>query len=67
MAVDHPVAAVVEDRFRLLVPSHPRGPPQFGELGDRYALLEDVGIGEVEARPERTAALDCRQDDHLLV
>ncbi len=33
VAADHPVAAVVEDRLRLLVPPHRRGLAQFGELG----------------------------------
>ena len=55
---DHPVAAVVEDRLRLLVPPHRRGLAQLGELGDRNALEQDVGVGEVVAGgPERTCAL----------
>jgi hypothetical protein len=47
VTADHPVAAVAEDRLALLVPPHRRGLAQFGELGDWYAVFEDVGIGEV--------------------
>ncbi len=57
VAADHPVAAVVEDRLVLLVPPHRRGLAQLGELGDRDALQQDVGVGEVVAGSERTCAL----------
>ena len=57
VAADHPVAAVVEDRLVLLVPPHRRGLAQLGELGDRDALQQDVGVGEVVAGSEGACAL----------
>ena len=54
VAADHPVAAVVEDRLGLLVPPHRRGLAQLGELGDRDALEQDIGVGEVIPLAEGT-------------
>jgi hypothetical protein len=50
VAADDPVAAVVEDRLRLLVPPDRRRLAQLGELVDGDAPNQDVRIGEVIPR-----------------